>query len=115
MCDPWRYDKYFFAEWWSVEYYKCDGEFMAVDKDLLFPGNKEYASDKCCIILQTLKTMLSNCKKYRSIWKNARTNLSLDVRYNSKMNKIMMRLNHVGMMKLSGYLIGIRLKNHLKN
>ena len=85
MCDFWRYDKDSFAEWWSSEYYECDGESMAVDKDLLFPGNKEYAPDKCCIIPQTLNTMLSNCKKHRSIWKNARTDLPLGVRYDSKM------------------------------
>lgn len=65
MCDLWRYNKDSFAEWWSAEYYECDGESMAVDKDLLFPGNKEYAPDKCCILPQTLNTMLSNCKKHR--------------------------------------------------
>ncbi len=65
MCDLWKNDKDACAEWWSSEYYECDGESMAVDKDLLFPGNKEYAPDKCCIIPQTLNTMLSNCKKHR--------------------------------------------------
>ena len=86
MCDLWKYDKDTFAEWWSAEYYECDGESMAVDKDLLLPGNKEYAPDKCCIIPQTLNTMLSNCKKHKSMWKNARTDLPLGVRYDSKMN-----------------------------
>jgi hypothetical protein len=37
---------------------------MAIDKNILFPGNKEYAPDKCCILPQTLNTMLSNCKKH---------------------------------------------------
>lgn len=46
---------------------------MAVDKDLMFPGNKEYAPDKCCILPQTLNTMLSNCKKHRTgKWRNAK-------------------------------------------
>lgn len=85
MCDLWLKDKDVFAEWWSAEYYECGGESMAVDKDLLFQGNKEYASDKCCIIPQTLNTMLSNCKKHRSIWKNARTDLPLGVRYDNRM------------------------------
>ena len=44
---------------------------MAVDKDLLYPGNKEYAPDKCCIIPQTLNTMLSNCKKHKVKWKSS--------------------------------------------
>ena len=87
MCDLWRYNKDSFSEWWSSEYYECDGESMAVDKDLLFPGNKEYAPDKCCIIPQTLNTMLSNCKKHRTgKWKTAKMNLPLGVRYDSNMN-----------------------------
>lgn len=40
LCDLWLNDKDSFAEWWSSEYYECDGESMAVDKDLLFPGKK---------------------------------------------------------------------------
>lgn len=87
MCDLWRYDKDSFAEWWSSEYYECDGESMAVHKDLLFPGNKEYAPDKCCIIPQTLNTMLSNCRKHRTgKWRNSKMDLPLGVRYDSKMN-----------------------------
>ena len=86
MCDLWRYNKDSFAEWWSAEYYECDGESMAVDKDLLFPGNKEYAPGKCCIIPQTLNTMLSNCKKHRlPKWKTAKLDLPLGVRYDSSM------------------------------
>ncbi len=87
MCDLWLNNKDSFAEWWSSEYYECDGESMAVDKDLLFPGNKEYAPDKCCIIPHTLNTMLSNCKKHRTgKWKTAKMNLPLGVRYDSRMN-----------------------------
>jgi len=86
MCDLWKNDKDSFAEWWSAEYYECDGESMAVDKDLLFPGNKEYAPDKCCILPQTLNTMLSNCKKHRlPKWKSAKMDLPLGVRYDSRM------------------------------
>jgi len=86
MCDLWLNDKDSFAEWWSAEYYECDGEAMAVDKDLLFPGNKEYAPDKCCILPQTLNTMLSNCKKHKlPKWKTAKIDLPLGVRYDSSM------------------------------
>lgn len=86
MCDLWKYDKDSFVEWWSAEYYECEGESMAVDKDLLFPGNKEYVSDKCCIIPQILNTMLSNCKKHRlPKCKTAKMNLPLGVRFDSSM------------------------------
>lgn len=62
----------------ASEYYECDGESMAVDKNLLFPGNKEYTPDKCCIIPQTLNPMLSNYKKHRTgKWKNAKMDLPL--------------------------------------
>lgn len=85
MCDLWRNNKDAFVEWWSAEYYECGGESMAVDKDLLFPGNKEYAPDKCCIIPQTLNTMLSNCKKHRMPkWKSS-LDLPLGVRYDNGM------------------------------
>lgn len=85
MCDLWKNNKDAFAEWWSAEYYECDGESMAVDKDLLFPGNKEYSPEKCCIIPQSLNTMLSNCKKHRlPKWKSS-LNLPLGVRYDSGM------------------------------
>ena len=84
MCDLWKKNKDAFAEWWNTEYYECIGESMAVDKDLLYPGNKEYAPDKCCIIPQTLNTMLSNCKKHRmKKWKTA--DLPLGVRFDRKM------------------------------
>ena len=87
MCDLWLNDKDSFAEWWSSEYYECDGESMAVDKDLLFPGNKEYSPKKCCIMPQTLNTMLSNCKKHRTgKWKTAKMDLPLGVRYDNKLN-----------------------------
>lgn len=84
MCDLWKNDKDSFVEWWHSEYYECDGESMAVDKDLLYPGNKEYAPDKCCIIPQTLNTMLSNCKKHKTKWKSS-LNLPLGVRYDRAM------------------------------
>ena len=100
MCDLWRYNKDSFAEWWSAEYYECDGESMAVDKDLLFPGNKEYAPDKCCILPQTLNTMLSNCKKHRlPKWKTAKLDLPLGVRYDSSMKMYYGEISHAVMMK----------------
>jgi hypothetical protein len=85
MCDRWLNDKETLAEWYNANYYECEGESMAVDKDLLFSGNTEYAPDKCCILPQTINTMLSNCKKHTmSKWKKS-SNLPLGVRYSSSM------------------------------
>ena len=70
---------------------------MAVDKDLLFPGNKEYSPDKCYIIPQTLNTMLSNCKKHKlSEWKIAKMNLPLGVHYDSKMGMYYVEIKPFG-------------------
>ena len=88
MCDKWLHDRDLFVEWYNSNYYECDGESMAVDKDLLFPGNKEYAPDKCCLLPQTLNTMLANCKKHKlPYWKKAEMDLPLGVRYSSKFKK----------------------------
>lgn len=97
MCDSWLNDQDVFVEWYNANYYECDGESMAVDKDLLFPGNKQYAPDKCCILPQKLNTMLSNCKKHRpSLGRNVKMNLPLGVRYDENMGM------YYGQIKLCG-------------
>lgn len=105
MCDNWKNDKDSMAEWWNSNYYECDGESMAVDKDLLFPGNKVYSPETCCILPQTLNTMLSNCKKHRlPKWKKAKMDLPLGVRYDSalKMYYAQIKLcNHDEVINLS--------------
>lgn len=83
MCDLWKNNIKSFIKWYNDNYYEIPGESMAVDKDLLVPGNKEYAPDKCCILPQTLNTMLSNCKKHR-VSKGKKVNgiiMPLGVRY----------------------------------
>jgi len=85
MCDSWARDPELFMEWYWANYYECGGESRAVDKDLLCPGNKVYAPDKCCILPQTLNTMLSNSKKHyfsRSTRRNKPV-LPLGVRYSN--------------------------------
>ena len=67
MCQLWRDDPDAFAEWYSENYYECNGERMAVDKDLLCRGNKEYAPDKCCLLPETLNSALASATKKRNI------------------------------------------------
>lgn len=45
---------------------------MAVDKDLLNRGNKEYAPDKCCILPETINSALASATKRRSRYKSAK-------------------------------------------
>lgn len=89
ICDSWARDPELFMEWYWANYYECEGESMAVDKDLLCPGNKVYAPDKCCILPQTLNTMLSNSKKHYFSRRTRRNNpvLPLGVRYSNSHEK----------------------------
>ena len=66
MCDEWKNNRDAFAEWYSANYYECGGERMAVDKDLLNRGNKEYAPDKCCILPETINSALASATKRRN-------------------------------------------------
>lgn len=48
MCAKWKSSKKAFYKWYADNYYECDGERMALDKDLLCPGNKEYGQIQFC-------------------------------------------------------------------
>ena len=100
MCDLWKDDPDAFAEWYNSEYYEVDGESMAVDKDLLCPGNKDYSPDKCCILPQSLNTMLSNSKKHRAPKKYGRyvryVDLPYGVKYDEKREKYFGRIKPFG-------------------
>lgn len=90
MCDKWLKSKDLFAEWYLSNYYECDGESIAVDKDLLNPGNKVYSPERCCILPQTINTILANCKKKhvnRLKWSEPKETLPLGVRQNISMKK----------------------------
>ena len=46
-----------FAEWWHNNYYEIEGERMAIDKDILCKGNKEYSFDKMIFVPQRINTL----------------------------------------------------------
>lgn len=62
------------------------GESMAVDKDLFGNGSKMYGEETCCILPQTLNTMMTNCKKHDNSNYKTAAGLPLGVRYNEKTN-----------------------------
>lgn len=53
-----------FRKWMILQ----DWERMAIDKDILFPGNKVYAPDKCIFISQQLNNFLTDRVNHRGEW-----------------------------------------------
>lgn len=52
VCDEWHnYQN--FAEWYNQNKYECN-ERLQCDKDILFPGNKIYAPEKCLLVPQSI-------------------------------------------------------------
>lgn len=95
MCDEWKNSRDAFAEWYSANYYECDGERMAVDKDLLCRGNKEYAPDKCCILPETINSALASATKRRSRYKSAKV-YAIGVDYDKARDRFYARITPFG-------------------
>ena len=106
ICKEWLDNSELFIEWYNSNLYEIPGESMAVDKDLLYPGNKEYAPKVCSILPQTLNTMLSNCKKHKMPKWKADKGLPLGVRYDKRAEK------YYGEIKLFGHEEVIPLNYH---
>lgn len=54
-----------FAEWFEEHYYEVGNEKMCVDKDLLFKGNTLYSKDTCCIVPNSINTLLQGSEAKR--------------------------------------------------
>ena len=46
-----------FAKWYEENYYEVEGEIMALDKDILFKGNKIYSRDTIMFVPQRINTL----------------------------------------------------------
>lgn len=68
---------------------------MAVDKDLLNRGNKEYAPDKCCILPETINSALVSAAKRRSQYKSEKK-YAIGVDYDKTRDKIYARITPLG-------------------
>lgn len=95
MCDEWKNSRDSFAEWYAANYYECGGERMAVDKELLNRGNKEYAPDKCCILPEAINSALASATKRRSRYKSTK-GYAIGVDYDKARDKFFARITPFG-------------------
>lgn len=93
MCDFWLENPFEFVKWYLYNFYEVGDESMAVDKDLFSDeDNKIYSPETCCIIPQSLNTMLCNCKKH----KISDSELPIGVRFNAKTGKYYAEITFMG-------------------
>lgn len=58
ICEEWH-DFQKFGQWFERNKYECDGR-LHIDKDILYPGNKIYAPDKCILVPQRINMLFLN-------------------------------------------------------
>lgn len=65
VCQDWLcYQN--FAKWYETNQYKVKGR-LHLDKDILFPGNKMYATDKCLLVPQRINMLFVNQSNNRNL------------------------------------------------
>lgn len=65
VCQDWLcYQN--FAKWYESNQYKVKGR-LHLDKDILFPGNKMYAPDKCLLVPQRINMLFVNQSNNRNL------------------------------------------------
>jgi hypothetical protein len=66
-CEDWLcYSK--FKEWFSKNYYSCNGDRMEVDKDILVKNNKNYSPETCLIVPHKINSLFLKSTKSRGVY-----------------------------------------------
>ncbi len=58
VCTEWH-DFQNFSEWYNDNYYEIPNESMALDKDILFKGNKIYSPETCVFVPQNINKLFT--------------------------------------------------------
>ena len=56
VCESWH-NFQAFAEWYENNYYEIPNECMALDKDILFKGNKIYSPETCVFVPKNINSL----------------------------------------------------------
>lgn len=62
VCDEWK-NYQTFAEWYDENFYDIGEGRMHLDKDILIPGNKVYAPDRCMFVPQRINMIFMDKTK----------------------------------------------------
>lgn len=65
VCEEWwNYQN--FAKWYEEHKYEVPwDDFLCLDKDILFPGNRIYSPEKCCLVPNKINEIYKNFNNYR--------------------------------------------------
>lgn len=64
VCEDWHNFQNF-CEWYYNNYYEIDEQTMALDKDILYKGNKVYSPDTCMFVPSRINTLFVKCNSKR--------------------------------------------------
>lgn len=92
ICEEWKNFQNF-ASWWYSNFPNWEGIKIAIDKDLLCKGNKEYCPEYCCFLPQEINEALTLRKKERGDY---------PVGVRLKEGKIIAQINYMGNKKHLG-------------
>ena len=59
VCDDWLNFQNF-AKWYNDNYYNIDNMTMALDKDILYKGNRIYSPETCIFVPQQINSLFTN-------------------------------------------------------
>ena len=93
ICEEWHNFQNF-AKWYEENYYECNGEEMALDKDILIKGNKIYSPQTCIFVPKRINTLFTKRQ-------NDRGELPIGLHINNN-NKIVARCNTLNERKYLG-------------
>ena len=64
VCDEWHNFQNF-AQWYEDNYYEIEGQCMALDKDILYKGNKIYSPNTCVFVPRKINNLFTKRQNQR--------------------------------------------------